>query len=154
MDFTRKNYSSAAPLEASIGYSRMVRVGPFIKIGGTTSVLPDGSVYGEDAYTQTKYILEKFLRLLAEAGAGAKDVIAVKVYAVDMKLSGEIARAYSEFFVESGPAGFTNVINTGLRPGVAHSSDKDVKPLFTVVGTTALNRPAQLVEIEAEAVMT
>jgi enamine deaminase RidA (YjgF/YER057c/UK114 family) len=128
MDFTRKNFSSGAPLETRVGYSRMVRVGPFLKIGGTTSVLPDGSVYGEDAYTQTKYILEKFLHLLAEAGAGAKDVIAVKVYAVDMKLGGEIARAYSEFF-------------------------KDVKPLFTVVGTTALNRPAQLVEIEAEAVM-
>jgi enamine deaminase RidA (YjgF/YER057c/UK114 family) len=108
----------------------MVKVGPFIKIGGTTSVQPDGSVAGEgDAYAQTKFILEKFIGLLAQAGAGAKDVISIKAYTVDMKLGGEIARAYSEFF-------------------------KEIRPLFTMVGTTALNRPTQLVEIELEAVLS
>jgi enamine deaminase RidA (YjgF/YER057c/UK114 family) len=129
VDLTRKNYSSGAPLEETAGYSRMVRVGPFIKIGGTTSVLPDGTVYGEgDAYEQTKFVLNKFIKLLGEAGAAAEDVISVKAYATDMERGREIARAYTEIF-------------------------KAVRPLFTVVGTTQLNRPAQLVEIELEAVV-
>ncbi len=129
MELTRTNYSSGAPLEEKVGYSRMVKVGPFVRIGGTTSVQPDGTVYGEgDAYAQTKYVLEKFLRLLGEAGAAAKDVISVKVYLVDMSKGSEVCRAYSEFF-------------------------KEIKPLCTVVGTTALNRPTQLVEIELEAIM-
>jgi enamine deaminase RidA (YjgF/YER057c/UK114 family) len=129
MDLKRTNYSSGAPLEDKIGYSRMVKVGPFIKIGGTTSVQPDGSVFGEgDAYAQTKYVLDKFVGLLAQAGAKPEDVISVKIYAVDMKLGGDIAKAYSELFGQ-------------------------IRPLCTIVGTTALNRPTQLVEIELEAVI-
>ncbi|AYF42937.1 Rid family hydrolase [Ethanoligenens harbinense] len=129
MDLKRTNYASGAPLEEKVGYSRMVKVGPFVYIGGTTSVQPDGTVYGEgDAFLQTKYVCEKFLKLLEQAGAKKEDVTRVKVYTTDMKLSGEICRAYSLFF-------------------------KEVKPLCTVVGTPALNRPTQLVEIELDAVV-
>lgn len=128
MDLTRTNYSSGAPLEEKVGYSRMVKVGPYVKIGGTTSVQPDGTVYGEDGYEQTKYVLEKFVKLLAEAGATTKDVISVKVYTTDMSQGGKICQAYSEIF-------------------------HDIKPLCTVVGTPALNRPTQIVEIEMEAVI-
>ena len=49
----RVNYSSGAPLEEKVGYSRMVKVGDHIYVGGTTSVQPDGTVYGENAYEQT-----------------------------------------------------------------------------------------------------
>jgi enamine deaminase RidA (YjgF/YER057c/UK114 family) len=129
MELERTNFSSGAPLEETVGYSRMVKVGPFVKIGGTTSVQPDGTVFAEnDAYGQTKYILEKFIKLLDQAGAKPKDVISIKAYATSMKLGGEIARAYSEIF-------------------------KDIRPLFTMVGTTELNRPTQLVEIELDAVI-
>lgn len=128
MELTRVNYSSGAPLEEKVGYSRMVKTGPFVKIGGTTSVQPDGTVYGEDAYEQTKYVLEKHVKLLEQAGAKAADVINIKVYTTDMSQSGKICTAYSEIF-------------------------HDIKPLCTVVGTTALNRPTQLVEIELEAVI-
>ena len=37
----RVNYSSGAPLEEKVGYSRMVKVGDHIYVGGTTSVQPD-----------------------------------------------------------------------------------------------------------------
>ncbi|MFR3729750.1 hypothetical protein [Lacrimispora sp.] len=40
----RINYSSGAPLEEITGYSRMIKVGEHIYIGGTTSVTPDGTV--------------------------------------------------------------------------------------------------------------
>ena len=124
----RTNYNSKAPLEEKIGYSRMVKVGPYVKIGGTTSVQSDGSVYGNDGYEQTKYVLEKQLDLLKLAGAAAKDVVEVKIYSTNMGQSGKICTAYSEFF-------------------------HDLKPLCTLVGTTALNRPTQIVEIEMTAVI-
>ncbi|MDR2665446.1 MAG: hypothetical protein LBC21_04110 [Oscillospiraceae bacterium] len=130
MGLERTNYSSGAPLEEKVGYSRMVKIGDYVKIGGTTSVQPDGSVYGEgSAYEQTKYVLEKQVRLLEQAGAKAGDVFAVKAYTTDMSKGAEISRAYSEIF-------------------------SDVRPLFTAVGIAALNRPSQLVEIELEAIVS
>ena len=129
MDLTRTNYSSGAPLEEKVGYSRMVKTGPFVFVGGTTSVQPDGSVYGEyDAYLQTKYVLEKQVKLLEQAGATVKDVVKIKAYITDITKGAEAGRAYSEIF-------------------------KEIKPLFTMVGTSALNRPAQVIEIEMDAVI-
>lgn len=128
MELKRTNYGSGAPLEEKVGYSRMVKVGPFIKIGGTTSVQQDGTVYGEDAYEQTKYVLEKQVKLLEQAGAKASEVISIKVYATDLSQMGKICQAYSEIF-------------------------HDIKPLNTVVGISALNRPTQFVEIEMEAIV-
>ena len=129
MDLTRTNYSSGAPLEEKTGYSRMVKVGPFVYMGGTTAVQPDGTVYGEgSAYEQTKYILEKLVKLLEKSGSKKEEVIRIKGYTTDMKYGAEIARAYSEIF-------------------------HDIKPLFTMVGTPMLNRPSQLVEIEMDAVI-
>ncbi len=128
MDLKRTNYSSGAPLEEKVGYSRMVKFGLFVKIGGTTSVQPDGTVYGKDAYEQTKYVLEKQVKLLAQAGAKPTDVVSIKVYTTDMTQTGKICEAYSEIF-------------------------HDIRPLNTVVGTPALNRPTQFVEIEMDAVI-
>ena len=124
----RVNYSSGAPLEEKVGYSRMVKVGDHIYVGGTTSVQPDGTVYGENAYEQTRYVLEKQVKLIEQAGAGVGDVIKVDVFAVDMKMCADISRAYSEIF-------------------------HDIRPLCTVAGTSALNRPTQFVEIMMEAVI-
>lgn len=125
MEITR--YLSGAPLEKSIGYSRMIKVAGLILIGGTTSVQSDGTVYGEDAYSQTGYVLEKQLQFLEQAGGKKENVVAVDVFAVHMSDTAEIGRAYSEIF-------------------------HDIRPTFTVVGTTELNRPAQLVEIKLMAV--
>ena len=56
----RQNFSSGAPLEDKIGYSRAVRVGDFVFVGGTTTTTPEGVVEAEgDAYLQTKIILQK-----------------------------------------------------------------------------------------------
>lgn len=125
MDMTRKNYSSGAPLEEKVGYSRMISVGPYVKVGGTTSVQPDGTVYGEDAYEQTKYVLEKQLNLIKQAGAKPEDVFNVMIYTTDIGQGGRICEAYSEFF-------------------------HDIKPLCTMVEIAKLNRPTQFVEIEME----
>lgn len=38
MEHKRTNYSSGAPLEEKVGYSRMVKIDDQVFIGGTTSV--------------------------------------------------------------------------------------------------------------------
>lgn len=124
----RTNYSSGAPLEEIVGYSRMVKKGPFVFIGGTTAVQPDGTVYGETPYEQAKYIFAKFVKLLEQANAKPEDVVKISAFITDMSYGKEVADAYSEVF-------------------------HDIKPLFTMVATPALNRPTQYVEIELTAIM-
>ncbi len=125
----RENFSSGAPLEDKIGYSRAVKVGNFVFVGGTTTTNPEGVVEGEgDAYLQTKIILQKIQQALARAGAKLSEVYRVRIYVTDIKRAQEYMRAYSEFF-------------------------KEIKPVTILVEVKALARPAHLVEIEADAVI-
>lgn len=124
----RINFSSGAPLEAMVGYSRMVKVEDHIYIGGTTSVQADGTVFGETPFQQAEYIFQKFLDLLKQAGAEAKDVILVKAYITNMEFAKQVGEAFSIYF-------------------------KEVLPLFTMVETPKLNRPTQYVEIELQAIV-
>jgi enamine deaminase RidA (YjgF/YER057c/UK114 family) len=126
---TRENISSGAPLEEKVGYSRAVKVGNFVFVGGTTSTNPEGIVEGEsDAYLQTKIILQKIEQALSKAGAKLSEVYRVRIYVTDIKKAQEYMRAYSEFF-------------------------KEIKPVTILVEISALARPAHLVEIEAEAII-
>lgn len=122
------NYSSGSTLEELAGYSRMIKIGNQVRIGGTTAVQPDGSVFGTTPYEQAQYIFGKFIELLKRAGAEAKDVYKVKVYVTDMDQAKDVAAAYSEFF-------------------------KEARPLFTMVETPKLNRPSQFIEAELEAML-
>jgi len=125
----RENISSGAPLEEKVGYSRAVKVGNFVFVGGTTSTNPEGAVEGEaDAYLQAKIILQKIEQALSKAGAKLSEVYRVRIYVTDIKKAQETMRAYSEFF-------------------------KEIKPVTILVEISALARPAHLVEIEAEAII-
>lgn len=122
-----QRYSSGAPLEEKVGYSRMVKAGPFVLIGGTTSVLSDGSVFGEnDSYAQADYIFQKQVKLLEQAGASPEDVISVDIFLTPAADASEVGRAYTAIF-------------------------HDVRPLCTEITIDHLNRPAQLMEIKMTA---
>ena len=125
----RENFSSGAPLEEKVGYSRAVKVGNFVFVGGTTSTNPEGVVEGEgDAYLQTKIVLQKIEQALSKAGAKLSEVYRVRIYVTDIQRAQEYMRAYSEFF-------------------------KAVKPVTILAEVNALARPAHLVEIEADAII-
>jgi len=125
----RQNFSSGAPLEDKVGYSRAVRVGNFVFVGGTTTTTPEGVVEAEgDAYLQTKIILQKIEQALKKAGARLPEVYRVRIYVTDITRAQEYMQAYSEYF-------------------------KEIKPVITMAEVSALARPAHLVEIEAEAVI-
>jgi enamine deaminase RidA (YjgF/YER057c/UK114 family) len=115
-----------SPYELAFGFSRSVRVGPFVMIGGTTSVGPAGSVIGESPYEQVIEIIERLAHELGRAGAALADVIQTRVYVTDISRCDEVGRAYGEVFGE-------------------------IRPLMTMVEVSSLIDPRMLVEIEAVA---
>jgi len=115
-----------SPGEGKYGFSRMVRAGQFVLVGGTTSVDVDGVVRGGTPYEQTVEILEKLEHELARAGLRMADVIQTRVYVTDISRSDEVGRAHGDVFAA-------------------------VRPLMTMVEVSALIDPRMLVEIEAVA---
>jgi len=124
----RKLISSGSPFEPKIGFSRAVRIGPFVAIAGTAPVAPDGGVAAPgDMYGQTKRCLEIIAQAIASAGLGLDSVIRTRVMLTDMSRWEEAARAHGEMF--SG-----------------------IKPASTFVEVKGLVRREWLVEIEADCV--
>ena len=60
-----------SPWEGAYGFSRIVRAGEFVLIGGMTSVDEDGAVIGDTPYEQTVEILRKIAHELERVGLGA-----------------------------------------------------------------------------------
>jgi enamine deaminase RidA (YjgF/YER057c/UK114 family) len=116
-----------SPWEREYGFSRVVRAGPFVLVGGTTSVDPSGMVLGATPYEQTREIIRKLAHELQRAGAAPADVITARVYVTDISRAGEVGRAFADAFAA-------------------------VRPLMTMVQVSALIDPRMLVEIEVVAV--
>ena len=115
-----------SPYEVQFGFSRVVKAGPFVLIGGTTSVGPEGAVLGETPYEQAVEILRKLVHELGRAGVGVADVVHSRVYVTDISRAEEVGRAHGELFAEH-------------------------RPLMTMVEVSALIDPRMLVEIEVVA---
>ena len=127
----RLNVHTGAPWEAIVGYSRAVRVGPFVHVAGTgtAAVGEDGEVIGVgDAYTQTKRCLEIIETALKDAGAALEDVVRTRIFVTNISQWEAVGRAHGEMFGEIFPA-------------------------TTMVEVSALIDPDMLVEIEADAII-
>ena len=125
---TRKLISSGSPFEPRIGFSRAVRIGPFVAVSGTAPIAADGGVAAPgDVYGQTKRCLEIIAQAIANAGLGLQSVIRTRVMLTDISRWEEAARAHGEMFA-------------------------GVKPACTFVEVKGLINRAWLVEIEADCV--
>lgn len=126
---TRYNYASGAPWEDIVGYSRAVKIGNTIEITGTVAINENNEVIGkDDAYAQTRFIIEKINRVLEQAGSSLKDVVRTRLFVTDISRWEEYGRAHGEFFA-------------------------DIKPCTTMVEVSALISPDYLIEIEATAIL-
>lgn len=126
---SRTNYSSGAKWEAIVGYSRAVKIGNTIEVTGTVAVDENSNlVGGDDAYKQTKFILQKIAKVLENAGASMKDVVRTRMFVTDISRWEEYGKAHGEVFA-------------------------DIRPCTSMIEVKGLIAKEYLIEIEATAIL-
>jgi len=126
---TRQNISSGAKWEPIVGYSRAVRVGPWVMVSGTTSVDEGGRVVSPgNAYGQAVFAFRKIEAALDKTGARLSDVVRTRIFLTHINDWQAVGRAHAEFF-------------------------GDIRPASTLVQVAGLVDPQLLVEIEADAIV-
>jgi enamine deaminase RidA (YjgF/YER057c/UK114 family) len=123
----RIRISSGSPFEASVGFSRAVRVGDRVFVAGTAPVWPDGSCPPDPAI-QARRCFEIIEAALSEAGAGLADVVRTRMFITSPDDAAVVGAAHAACF---GP----------------------IRPAATMVVVAALLDPRWRVEVEAEAVL-
>jgi enamine deaminase RidA (YjgF/YER057c/UK114 family) len=111
----RQHARSGSPFEASIGFSRAVRIGSTIAVSGTAPVWPDGGVDPNPA-VQARRCWEIALTALEELGGTAADVIRTRQFVVDPADGEAVGAVHGEFFREVQPASTMVVVRALLDP--------------------------------------
>ncbi len=126
---SRINISSGAKWESIVGYSRAVRIGNTVEVTGTVATDAEGNLVGKgDAYSQTKFIIQKIEGVLKQAGASLTDVVRTRMFVTDISRWEEYGKAHGEAF-------------------------GTIRPCTTMVEVSKLIESGYLIEIEATAII-
>ncbi len=124
----RKLISNGNPLEDIVGFSRAVKVGPYISVGGTAPVDKNGKTVGiGNPSTQARQCIEIIKDALEQAGSGLNDVVRTRVILTRIEDWKEVIEVRAEYF-------------------------KDIKPVDTIMQVSSFVNPEWLVEFEADAI--
>jgi enamine deaminase RidA (YjgF/YER057c/UK114 family) len=125
---TRRRASSGSPYEATIGFSRAIRVRDRILVSGTAPVEDDGSSTPGDAAAQAERCFVLIARAIQALGGTMADVVRTRMLLTDAA--------------------------DGDAVGIVHGRWlQDARPAATMAVVAGLLRPEWRVEIEAEAMV-
>lgn len=130
MATARKLISNGNPMEQIVGFSRAVRVGNFIAVGGTAPVDATGKTVGQgDVFQQTCQCFEIIKAALEQAGSGLDDIVRTRVILTDINNWKPAIEARKRYCL-------------------------DARPVDTIMCVTSFVNPEWLVEIEVDAITT
>ena len=125
----RQLISNGNPMEKIVGFSRAVRVGAFIAVGGTAPVDAQGQTVGVgDVFAQTTRCFEIIKDALEQAGSGVEDIVRTRVLLTDIDLWKDAIEARKAYC-------------------------QDARPVDTIMQVGRFVNPEWLVEIEVDAVV-
>ncbi len=121
---------STSPYAPIVGFSRVVRVGDIISVGGTAPIDAEGKTVGVgDPAAQVRQCFETIEGALAQAGASMEDVVRTRMLLTRIEDWEAIAKVRGEYF-------------------------KDIRPVDTVMEVSRFINPEWLVEVEVDAVVS
>jgi len=124
---TKQLYSTNTKWEEMAGYSRAVRVGDRIIVGGTVASGDDGVVGEGDPAAQFHFILDRIDTSIQALGGRFEDIIRIRIYISDVAHAPEIIKVHKERL-------------------------DAIRPVNTLV-EAKLVAPEYLVEVEVEAIV-
>jgi enamine deaminase RidA (YjgF/YER057c/UK114 family) len=126
---TRQLIPSTSPYAPIIGFSRAVRVGNHISVGGTAPLGADGKTVGSgDPAAQARQCLEIIKAALEHAGASLRDVVRTRFLLTRIDDWPAVAKVHGEYF-------------------------KNIRPASTVLEVSGFIDKEWLIEIEVDAVV-
>src|SRR5690349_10291303 len=128
--FPRLAIRNGNPLEETIGFSRAVRVGPYIAVGGTAPVDSQGRTVGPgDAAAQARQCFRIIAAALEAAGAGWQHVVRSRILLTRIEDWQAVIAVRAEYL-------------------------SAVRPVDTILQVAGFIRPEWLVEIEVDAIVS
>jgi len=126
---TRSHAHSDSPFAPIFGFSRAVRVGNHISVGGTAPIDADGNTVGVgDVAEQARQCFETISKSLEKVDASLSDVVRTRIMLTDLTDWKAVAEVRGALF-------------------------RDVLPVDTVVKVSGFINPEWLIEIEVDAIV-